>query len=503
MGLDLPTGNALIGQGTTIQPSLRADYLRLVEPEIPSTRPGTLGRIGSTLLDLPWLVWIGFDAVLVFVGVWLGYRSCVWVPGGTWLTLGWGNMCLIQCTAFLLSALVFGLYEQQTLLRRSRILARSVLSIAGALILTALAIQFVMYELLSRRALIVSGVFYLALGPTVRLLACWCISCHSRKYLIVGTDRKSRISLAGPEATQSDALSRRYRLVGYLAMDAIEIGREIDGAPVLGTIDDIERICLEYGVNEIVVGPGPTRNGLVLDRMLGCLKLGCRVTNLSTFYEQVMSEVPVAHLEPNWFLFADLKHYREAQLILKRTFDLAGSALGLLVALPIWLLIALLIKLDSPGPVFYSQRRVGLNGRIFRLHKFRTMHVGAERNGHTWAAINDPRVTAVGWYLRKTRLDELPQLWNILCGHMSLVGPRPERPEFVEELAKKIRFYNERHLIKPGLTGWAQINYHYGASIDDSRRKLQLDLWYMKHMSFELDLVILLRTLGTVFLGSR
>jgi lipopolysaccharide/colanic/teichoic acid biosynthesis glycosyltransferase len=131
------------------------------------------------------------------------------------------------------------------------------------------------------------------------------------------------------------------------------------------------------------------------------------------------------------------------------------------------------------------------------------MYVGAENNGHTWASINDPRITRVGWYLRKTRLDELPQLWNILKGQMSLVGPRPERPEFVEELADRIRFYNERHLIKPGLTGWAQINYRYGASVEDARRKLQLDLWYIKHMSMELDLIILLRTLGTVFLGSR
>lgn len=503
MGFDLPTHTVLPDQGPAIPVRPRPDYLRLVEPEMPSTRPGTMGLIGSTLHDLPWLAWIGFDAILVCLGVWLGYEWCVWVPGGSWLTLSWGKMCLIQCTAFLLSALVFGLYEQQALLRCSRILARSILATAGALILTALVIQFFMYDLLSRRALLLSGIIYLSLAPAVRLLACWCINSHSRRFLIIGTDRRSRISLAGPEAMQSDALSRRYQLVGYLATDSIEIGREIDGAPVLGTIDDIERICLEHGVNEVVVGPGPAKNPRVLDYTLACLKYGCRVTNLSTFYEQVMSEVPVAHLEPSWFLFADLKHYREAQLILKRAFDLVGAAIGLLLSMPLWPVIALLIKLDSAGPVFYHQRRVGHNGQIFRLHKFRTMYTSAESNGHTWAQVDDPRVTTVGWYLRKTRLDELPQLWNILRGHMSLVGPRPERPEFVEELADKIRFYNERHLIKPGLTGWAQINYRYGASVEDSRRKLQLDLWYMKHMTFELDLIIILRTLGTVVLGSR
>jgi lipopolysaccharide/colanic/teichoic acid biosynthesis glycosyltransferase len=162
-----------------------------------------------------------------------------------------------------------------------------------------------------------------------------------------------------------------------------------------------------------------------------------------------------------------------------------------------------MIRLDSDGPVLYQQQRVGLNGRQFTLYKFRTMIEAAERNGHTWASVDDPRVTRFGRLLRRTRLDELPQLWNILLGQMAIIGPRPERPEFVEQLAARIPFYNERHLVKPGLSGWAQINYRYGASVDDARRKLQLDLWYIKHMSLELDLIILFRTLGTVFLGSR
>ncbi len=272
---------------------------------------------------------------------------------------------------------------------------------------------------------------------------------------------------------------------------------------MLGTIDDIERICIERQVDEVVVGPAAARNSRLVDRTLGCLRLGCRVTNLSTFYEEVFSEVPAALLEPNWFLFADLKHYHQTQLIMKRAFDIVGSIIGLLLMLPFFPIIALLIKLDSSGPVLYSQIRVGLNGRPFRLYKLRTMHVGAEKNGHTWATVNDPRVTRMGRFLRKTRIDELPQLWNILTGVMSIVGPRPERPEFVTELGKKIRFFNERHLVKPGLTGWAQINYRYGASVEDAQRKLQLDLWYIKHMSPELDMTILLRTMGILWQGAR
>ena len=502
MGMDIPTSGAIIGRGLTVRAGTRRDYPRLAPTASADARAPSrdwVGTLGNTLLEMPWLFWSAFDLLLVTAALYLGYRSFVWTPLGGWVEFSWWQTCLVLWPAFVFSGLVFGLYEQQTLLRRSRILARSVLTITAAVALTYIAIYLFMYAIQSRRVLFLVAGLYMGVGPVIRLLVCSCINSYSRKFLIVGTDRKSRLSPAG----SGDALSRRYRLIGYLTTDAIEVGRWIDGYPVLGTVDDIERICIEHQVNEIVVGRVASKNPWLVDKTLTCLRLGCRVTNLSTFYEEVLSEVPAALLEPNWFLFADLKHYREAQLIVKRAFDITCSLIGLLLSLPLWPLLALLIRLDSPGPVFYGQVRIGLNGRPFRLHKFRTMHVGAEANGHAWAAENDPRVTGVGRYLRKLRFDELPQLWNVLLGEMSMVGPRPERPEFVEELAVTIRFFNERHLIKPGLTGWAQIHYRYGASVEDALRKLQLDLWYIKHMSLELDLSILLRTLGTVFLGSR
>ena len=473
--------------------------LRLMQQVPPNTRRNWAGTLGNTLLEAPWAAWCLFDAVVVTLGIYFGYRYFVWTPEGAWITFPWWQTCIIQCVTMVLSALVFGLYEQQTLLRRSRIIARSVLTIGLSISLAYLVISLLMYSLQSRRVLFLAATLYLIVTPTIRLLVCWCVPNYGRRFIIVGTDRKSRLKPAG----HGDGLCRRYQLVGYVALDGIEVGREIDEHRVLGTVDDLERICLEYGIDEVVVGPASARNSRALERTLSCLRLGCRVTNLSTFYEQVLSEVPVDHLEPNWFLFADLKHYRETQLIIKRAFDILGAVIGLILTLPFWPLIALLIKLDSQGPVFYSHIRVGLNGRAFPLHKFRTMYAEAEQDGHKWASVDDPRITRVGWYLRKTRIDELPQLWNILLGQMSIVGPRPERPEFVAELAPQIRFYNERHLIKPGLTGWAQINYRYGASVNDARRKLQLDLWYIKHMSLDLDLSILLRTMGTLCLGAR
>lgn len=500
MPFDATSGNAVIGPPPGAM-ELRPEYPRLVLPAPPShgDRRSWTATLGNTLLETPWLFWSAFDAGILSVALLVTYRFLVWTPEGQWIVFPLWQTCVIQCLALVLAGLVFGLYEQQTLLRRSRILARSVLTMGLSAALAYIVISLLMYSVHSRRVLFAAGAIYLAVAPPLRLLVCGWVAGYSRKFLIVGTDRKSRLSVA----TKGDGLSRRYQLVGYVAMDGVEVGRVIDGHRVLGTVDDIERLCLEHGIKEVVVGPGPAKNTRVLDQALTCLRLGCRVTNLSTFYEQVLSEVPVDHLEPHWFLFADLKHYREAQLIMKRAVDILGAVVGLLLTLPFWPLIALLIKLNSPGPVFYSQQRVGLNGKVFWLHKFRTMYTGAERNGHTWAAESDSRITGVGWYLRRSRIDELPQLWNILRGRMSIVGPRPERPEFVEELAPRIRFYNERHLVKPGLTGWAQINYRYGASVEDARRKLQLDLWYIKHMSIELDLAILLRTLGTVFLGSR
>lgn len=499
--MDSPTQSLIIKPGSLPQSLPMRACLRLVKPEAAVHAAGRnwVGSFGNSLLEMPWMLWSIFDVTVLSLSLYLAYRVFVWTPSGGWVPFTWWQMCLVQAPALVIAGLVFGLYEQKALLRRSRILARSVLTTTAALALTYIVIYFLMYSMHSRRVMFLAMASYLAIAPSIRLFVCSAISRYSRKFLIVGTDRKSQLS---PDC-QGDGLSKRYQLVGYVTTDALEVGRTIGKHPVLGTVDDIERICIEHQVDEVVVGRVASKNPWTVDKALRCLRIGCRVTNLSTFYEDVLSEVPASLLEPHWFLFADFKHYHEAQLIIKRATDIVLAAIGLIITLPFWPLFALLIKLDSPGPAFYSQTRVGLLGRHFRLYKFRTMVLGSEKNGHAWAAVNDPRVTRVGRYLRKLRIDELPQLINVLMGSMSVVGPRPERPEFVEELAAKIRFYNERHVVKPGLTGWAQINYSYGASVEDAQRKLQLDLWYIKHMCVELDITILLRTLGTVFIGSR
>ena len=244
-----------------------------------------------------------------------------------------------------------------------------------------------------------------------------------------------------------------------------------------------------------------------MDRLLDMrLRNGVSFDHLASVYEEYTGKIAVENLRPSWLIFSDGFRKTRASMAVKRAFDVSLSLLGLIVGLPIMALVAIAVKLTSRGPVFYHQERVGLNGRTLMVHKVRTMRQDAEAaTGPVWSRPNDERVTPVGRFLRCTRLDEVPQLWNVLRGDMSFVGPRPERPEFVKELTEKIPFYGQRHVVKPGLTGWAQVRYTYGASVEDAIQKLQYDLYYIKNLSIALDLVIVLDTVKTVVLrrGAR
>jgi exopolysaccharide biosynthesis polyprenyl glycosylphosphotransferase len=218
-------------------------------------------------------------------------------------------------------------------------------------------------------------------------------------------------------------------------------------------------------------------------------------------YEECTGKIAIENLRPSWLIFSDGFRKSGWVFAVKRALELVLSLIGLIVALPIMLALAAAIRLTSPGPALYSQLRVGQNGRLFRVYKLRSMRADAEKGtGAVWATEGDPRITPIGGLLRRSRLDEIPQLWNVIIGNMSLVGPRPERPEFVEALTKQIPFYSLRHLVKPGITGWAQVRYTYGATIEDAMEKLQHDLFYIKNLTVGLDLFILFETVKTVVL---
>jgi len=266
-----------------------------------------------------------------------------------------------------------------------------------------------------------------------------------------------------------------------------------------GSLDETVR---KLGVNEIIVAVRQQRGGVLpLRALLDCRLDGIQITDLARFFERVHGQVPIESLKVSWLIYGN--GYRQDWLrsFVKRTFDLLASATLLLIALPIMAVTALIILLESGAPVIYRQQRVGYRGVPFTVLKFRSMARDAEKNGHVWAVVNDSRVTPFGRIIRRCRIDELPQLLNVLKGEMSFVGPRPERPEFVAMLTEQIPFYAVRHSVKPGITGWAQVRYSYGATVEQTVKKLEYDLYYVKNHTLVLDLVILLETIRVVVLG--
>lgn len=294
-----------------------------------------------------------------------------------------------------------------------------------------------------------------------------------------------------------------YQIVGFIDKDPAKVGLPLLNPGIIGEYLQLSTIAQEERINRIIVALTERRGSLPTDALLRCKLLGIRVEDGISFFEQMTGKIPLEGLKPSWLIFSDGFKIKKAKKLIKRSMDIVLSMIGLILAIPFFLVIPLLIRLDSLGSIFYRQERVGENGRIFRLLKFRSMKVDAEADlGPVWAQDDDPRITRVGRFIRETRIDELPQLLNVLKGEMSFVGPRPERPWFIEQLEKEIPYYSLRFTVKPGITGWAQIKYRYGSSVQDALEKLQYELYYIKNLSFSLDIAILFSTVRVVLSGS-
>lgn len=395
------------------------------------------------------------------------------------------------------------LYDLRTLSDR-RDLFTGLLQALGAASVVLAFLYYWIPELIIGR-----GVFVLATSLIVLLVGGWRIAFEwlslrvgpVERLLIVGTN-PAAVGLARELFERRQELG--VELVGFVDADPARVGMPILNPGVIGTVSEIPQIVRERRADRVVVSLSDARGKLSMDELLAMkLNQGVRFDHLASVYEQYTGKIAVENLRPSWMIFS--AGFRKSRVLstAKRAFDLALASVGLLLALPVMLLVALAIRATSPGPVLYHQRRVGKDGKPFTVHKFRSMRVGAEAaSGAVWASMGDPRVTTIGRLLRRTRLDEVPQLWNVLTGDMSFVGPRPERPEFVAGLAEQIPFYGQRHVVRPGLTGWAQVRHSYGASVEDSVEKLQYDLFYIKHMSFAFDLFIVLETIKTVLVRS-
>ncbi|RMF11503.1 MAG: TIGR03013 family PEP-CTERM/XrtA system glycosyltransferase [Alphaproteobacteria bacterium] len=380
-----------------------------------------------------------------------------------------------------------GLYQSRTTLDLRETLLKLFVALFLAVILLAV-IGFVTGEtLVWRSVLLVVTAEVLIVIPLIRWTFARIVDLDLLRRRIFLLGEGARAARARELAERPDA---RFRIVG--GCDCRQARGEDQGSCL------IEQV-IESGASEIVVACEREQE-VPIAQLLDCRLKGIAVQDIAAFIERETGRVDLDTLDPAYLVFSDgFVGGRFYERLAKRGFDvlLAGSVL--IVSLPVMLLAALAIRLTSPGPVFYRQERVGRGGRIFHLLKFRSMVVDAEPEGHPrWASADDPRITPVGRFLRMTRIDELPQVINVLKSEMSFVGPRPERPFFVARLARDIPFYRERHAMKPGITGWAQINYPYGASIADSRRKLEYDLYYIKNYTLFLDIVIILQTLRVI-----
>lgn len=317
-------------------------------------------------------------------------------------------------------------------------------------------------------------------------------SAFRRRILVLGAgNRAQRLKeLAAKEGSG-------FAVVGFINMTGT--ASVVPEAIQRSAIADLSRHVADLGASEVVLALEERRNALPLKDLLRVKTTGVHVNEFSSFMERETGRVDLDTLNPSWLIFSDgFSSGRAISSVAKRAFDIFASGLLLLISFPVIALFALIVKLDSKGPAFFRQKRVGLYGQTFELVKLRSMRTDAEKDGSKWAEKNDPRVTRVGAFIRKVRIDELPQVWTVLMGHMSFVGPRPEVPKFVDDLEQQLPYYAERHMVKPGITGWAQINYPYGASIEDARHKLEYDLYYAKNYTPFLDLLIMLQTLRVV-----
>jgi len=404
-------------------------------------------------------------------------------------------------TFFCLAAFyLFDLYDFVVMHDRRELVLRLVQALGLAWIALAFAFYAFPALMLGRSIALIALPLALGLGVAWRVSIHWFLG-HpgiGERILIVGSGEHA-VEVAREVLNRPDA---GFRIVGFVGTNSELLGKSLINPRVIGLTEQLEAIVKREGIDRIVVAMGERRGQLPTEGLLQLSLAGnVSIEEGATFYERVSGRVSLNMIRPSWLIFSGRGRQAKLTTISRNTVHWLVALIGFLLCVPIMIVTALLIKVDSRGPVFYKQERVGKNGRRFVLMKFRSMKVDAEKSGPVWASKSDDRTTRVGRIIRKVRIDEIPQFLNILKGEMSFVGPRPERPHFVAQLAEEIPYYEQRHLIAPGLTGWAQIKYPYGASIEDARQKLQYDLFYIKNYSLILDAIIMFETIKIILFG--
>jgi sugar transferase (PEP-CTERM system associated) len=444
------------------------------------------------------LLQVAFDALLLFLSVVLAVAV---LNGGEMSTLVAvvPDALLFALTMVALNTVV-GLYQRNP----GRTIAQTTARIVISLIL-AVPVAWSVFTFMPRAEAWDVTLRLAAPLAFVTFVAIRGIAAHSgmapmfaRRTLVLGTGAEA----AGVELSISH-LGQAIRFLGFYPAKKTDAVRQVAGHRILSGGADLVDAVRRHKVDEIIVAVRERRGGVLpLRELLDCKLMGVRVLDLSSYYERAVGQLRLDSLHASWLIFGDGFRQGVVRTVVKRLFDIVAAATLLLLALPVMIVTAVVIAVESGFPVLYRQERVGQGGRLFEVIKFRSMRRDAEGDGKPrWATTNDDRVTRTGRIIRKLRIDELPQLINVLRGDMSLVGPRPERPYFVDQLAREIPYYAVRHSVKPGVTGWAQVRYHYSASLDDAIQKLQYDLYYVKNHTLFLDIVVLFETVGVVLTG--
>lgn len=454
-------------------------------------------RVFRHYLHLPFVVLSVIDGLVLCTAIYLALYLRFF---GEWDSQHIAATGAIFVALNLLAMSAMGVYQSKFQEGMSGMMLRTILSI----LIAAAALSLIYYVLqdwlwyLGRGVLALASVLSIFLLGISRSLFFFVADEETFKHrvLVLGAGRRAKEMR---DQLNSPLDQKGFRFVGFVPASGDET--PASDMPAVVPAGSLRDYAVANDVDEIVVAVDDRRKHLPLDELLECKMEGIGVVDAVTFYEREARKIPLEAIQPSWLIFSDGFSTVSARNLSKRSFDVLASFALLLVTWPIMLLTILAIKLEEGlrAPVFYKQERVGLNGKSFYVIKFRSMRIDAEKGGQAiWAQKNDSRVTRVGAFIRKVRIDELPQIFNVLKGDMAFVGPRPERPVFVKQLAEKIPFYNERHRVKPGITGWAQLCFAYADSEEDSREKLRYDLYYIKNQSLLLDLIILIQTVEVI-----
>jgi sugar transferase (PEP-CTERM system associated) len=430
--------------------------------------------------------------------VWTSFLVAAWVVlrDDSYLVLnyegGWYKLFIFTGVVLLCSHW-FDLYDTARLNTRGELYFR-LLMVPGVLAFVTAAVSYFRPNYLLSGSSMALGLFIVALALSGwRLGYGWLVQLPIlvERVYVLGTGERAQRLVQGLRQNPESGVE----IASWTGKLEGEVTRESVAAHLMKVVETQK-------VHRVIVAVADRRGTIPMEELLDLRMQGVKVEEATSWLEKISGKIEVENLNPSWLVFSEGFRRSPMFVFVRRVLSIFISLIGLLLTLPLLPFIMLAIRLDSKGPVFYTQTRVGKGGKLFKVVKFRTMRQDAESGtGAQWAANNDPRVTRVGKFLRTSRLDEIPQLWCVLKGDMAFVGPRPERPEFIEELSKKIPYYGVRHMVRPGVTGWAQVKYKYGSTIEDAREKLQYDLFYIKNASIGLDLLIMFQTVKIVLLG--